>query len=68
MYQFVNVVKGQNNIRFTYVIGCFFFFSLNAISFMELNYALYIVKNELVISVILVKLISHIMGHPAVHR
>lgn len=46
----------------------FFFFSLNAISFMELNYALYIVKNELVISVILVKLISHIMGHPAVHR
>jgi len=41
---------------------------LNAISFMELNYALYIVKNELVISVILVKLISHIMGHPAVHR
>lgn len=46
------------------LLGC-----LNAISFTGLNYAFYIrVKNELVISVIPVKLISRIMGHHAVHR
>lgn len=44
------------------LLGCLKF------SFTELNYALHRVKNELVISVIPVKLISRIMGHPAVHR
>lgn len=64
MYQFVNVVKGQNNIRLTYAIG---FSECNKLYGTELCFV-HRVKNELVISVIPVKLISHIMGHPAVHR
>lgn len=64
MYQFVNVVKGQNNIRLTYAIGLSEF---NKLCGTELC-CVHKVKNELVSSVIPVKLISRIMGHPAVHR
>lgn len=64
MYQFVNVVKVQNNIRLTYAVGLS---ECNKLYRTELCFVCR-VKNELVISVIPVKLISHIMGHPAVHR
>lgn len=64
MYQFVNVVKGQNNLRLTYAIGLP---ESNKLYRAELCFV-HRVKNELVISVIPVKLISRIMGHPAVHR
>lgn len=64
MYQFVNVVKGQNNIRLTYAIGSS---ECNKLYGTELCFV-HRVKNELVISVMPVKLISRIMGHPAVHR
>lgn len=64
MYQFVNVVKGQNNLGLTYAIGLS---ESNKLCRAELCFV-HKVKNELVISVIPVKLISRIMGHPAVHR
>lgn len=64
MYQFVNVVKGQNNLRLTYAFGLS---ESNRLYRAELCFV-HRVKNELVISVIPVKLISRIMGHPAVHR
>lgn len=64
MYQFANVVKGKNNLRLTCAIGLS---ESNKLYGAELCFV-HGVKNELVISVIPVKLISRIMGHPAVHR
>lgn len=57
-------MKGQNNIRLAYAIGPS---ECNKLYGTELCFVCR-VKKELVISVIPVKLISHIMGHPAVHR
>ena len=57
-------MKGQNNIRLTYAIGLS---ECNKLYGTELCFV-HRVKNELVISVIPVKLSSRIMGHPTVHR